>query len=71
MLDCVPVTAQGFFWLACRSGVAWQWSVAGCSAEFGPWAQWRADAVPRSLWPLARRPPAAGACGWQRAREDR
>lgn len=29
-----------------------QWSTAGKSAEFGPAGQWRADAVPRGLWPL-------------------
>jgi G3E family GTPase len=47
--------SKGFFWLASRSGVAWSWSTAGGSAEYGPAAQWRADALPRDLWP----PPSA------------
>jgi G3E family GTPase len=42
---------KGFFWLASRPGVAWSWSAAGPAAEFGPAAQWRADALPRELWP--------------------
>lgn len=29
-----------------------QWSTAGRSADFGPAGQWRADAVPRELWPV-------------------
>lgn len=44
--------SKGQFWLASRPGVAWGWSTAGTTtADFGPSGQWRADAVPRELWP--------------------
>ena len=43
--------SKGLFWLASRPGVAWSWSTVGAAAEFGPMAQWRADALPRHLWP--------------------
>jgi G3E family GTPase len=51
--------SKGFFWLASRPGIAWSWSTAGpaaAAAVFGPAAQWRADALPRDLWP----PPGEG-----------
>jgi G3E family GTPase len=50
------IRSKGFFWLASRPGIAWSWSTAGAGAacaEFGPAAQWRADALPRELWPSA------------------
>jgi G3E family GTPase len=44
--------SKGLFWLASRPGIAWLWSTVGPRvAEFGPAAQWRADAVPRDMWP--------------------
>jgi G3E family GTPase len=58
-LTSTMLRSKGFFWLASRPGIAWSWSTAGpaaAAATFGPAAQWRADALPRDLWP----PPGDG-----------
>lgn len=55
MRDAAPrrlLRSKGFMWLASQPGRAWGWSTSGASSsEFQPAGQWRADAMPRELWP--------------------
>lgn len=59
MRDAAPrrlLRSKGFMWLASQPGLAWGWSTSGAStAEFQPAGQWRADAMPKELWPQEER----------------
>jgi G3E family GTPase len=47
--------SKGFFWLATRSELAWEWALAGRAATFRPTSMWWA-ATPPSEWPAGVRP---------------
>lgn len=42
--DCL----QGFFWIAARPELVWEWSTAGTSRRFAPYGRWLAEAAAKT-----------------------